>query len=1018
MGSYNIGPKIGIEGEKEFRNQIKNINDSYKALEAETRAVTAAFEANGDEQGKLEAASKQLEKQIDVQKQKMELLQDAVNKATAKYGENSIEATRLRGALYDTQATVAGLENELKDTQSRLSQTGDAMEDVADHADTAGDSVVGFGEILKANLASDLIMKSLDKAGEVVKEFTSGTIEAAADVKAANSQFSQSFGDLEDKARSALENISRDTNIASTRMQGNYTRIFAFAKTVGVESEDALDIASRAMIAAADSAAYYDRSIEDAAETLQSFLKGNYENDAALGISATEVSRNTMANQLYAKSFQELAESQKVDVLLAMVEAGNAASGAIGQAARESDSWENVTGELAESYRQLQAQVGKPVLQKLTPVIQKITKAAYELIDDVDWDEFGETVEDVADVFIDNGPAILKTITSLAAGFVAFKATQKAQQLVSVANSFIQTAVAAKTAGTAVAASGAVAMASPWGLVATAIAGVVALVTSLAIEAETSVSDLERSSERLQNAFENAEETYRETTAEINGAATAAEYYIQRLYELEAAGLDSAVAHREYELTVEALNELIPDLNLAIDEQTGLINANKDALLADVEAWKQNATTKALQEKYSDVIEAQSRAHADLIDAQAQLNQLRSKAKPLEEQLADVEQKRIDLSEKQRKLQESYDKNSLKYSDAQHRAYREQMDSIATAMGSLNEQYTDLYWSVDELHRAEANLQNEINKASDVYQSYEDDILNAQNAMKLYNEQLAENTEGQDNLTARVQAVQTKIDKLVAVYKEAKDAAYESISSQIGLFDELSVESDWTASKILDNWQSQQKAFADYQKNLKKAKSLGLDDAIVDQLSDGSTESMQILAALVNDAHIRVADINKAFEGLDQSKKNVSSTLADVKTDFSDMMEDIAADARQYGIIIGSNFSVGLADSLIPQSHDQVSGFVDALFKDGVKSFDFSTGTVKYSSNYLPGLDGQLARAQIYPGLYSGSVSTQSSTSTKTVNVGGITVQVTAQDGQNAYDVAEAVKEILMTEISREEDGL
>ena len=125
-------------------------------------------------------------------------------------------------------------------------------------------------------------------------------------------------------------------------------------------------------------------------------MKGNYANDAALGISATETTRNTMANQLYAKSFQELSEAQKVDTLLAMVEAGNKASGAIGQAARESDSWENVTGELTEAYRQLQAQVGKPVLEKAIPVIKKITNAAYELVEDVDWEEFGEDFADAA----------------------------------------------------------------------------------------------------------------------------------------------------------------------------------------------------------------------------------------------------------------------------------------------------------------------------------------------------------------------------------------------------------------------------------------------------------------------------------------------------------------------------------------------------------------------------------------------------------------------------------------------
>ena len=80
--SYNIGPKIGIEGEAEFRKSIRQINDTYKTLEAETKAVTAAFDAQGDEQGKLKAASQQLIKQIYEQQKKMNLLEDAVAKAS------------------------------------------------------------------------------------------------------------------------------------------------------------------------------------------------------------------------------------------------------------------------------------------------------------------------------------------------------------------------------------------------------------------------------------------------------------------------------------------------------------------------------------------------------------------------------------------------------------------------------------------------------------------------------------------------------------------------------------------------------------------------------------------------------------------------------------------------------------------------------------------------------------------------------------------------------------------------
>ena len=93
-----------------------------------------------------------------------------------------------------------------------------------------------------------------------------------------------------------------------------------------MEASDALELSDRAMQAVADSAAFYDRSLEDVTDSLQSFLKGNFENDAALGLSCTETTRNTAANALYGKSFKDLAEEQKQLTLLQMVEDANKAS--------------------------------------------------------------------------------------------------------------------------------------------------------------------------------------------------------------------------------------------------------------------------------------------------------------------------------------------------------------------------------------------------------------------------------------------------------------------------------------------------------------------------------------------------------------------------------------------------------------------------------------------------------------------------------------------------------------------
>lgn len=240
----------------------------------------------------------------------------------------------------------------------------------------------------QANSVSNNMKSSLKKLGAAIvaafsvaaiKQFGQQCIESAAQVNAANSQFEQTFGSMESQAKSAIQSVAKESGILETRLQGVGTSIYAFAKTTGMDSANALNMMQEALQVTADSAAYYDRSLEDTAESLKSFLKGNFENDAALGLSCTETTRNAAANKLYGKSFVELSESQKQLTLLEMVKDANKLSGALGQASRESDGWENVTGNLKESWNQLLAVIGKPILQVATNIVQKLSSAIAKL---------------------------------------------------------------------------------------------------------------------------------------------------------------------------------------------------------------------------------------------------------------------------------------------------------------------------------------------------------------------------------------------------------------------------------------------------------------------------------------------------------------------------------------------------------------------------------------------------------------------------------------------------------------
>lgn len=258
-------------------------------------------------------------------------------------------------------------------------QNADANEQIDDTTDRAKESENQISGAFKKIGTAVATFFAVDK----IKDFGLNCINAAADANAASSQFSQVFGDMESQASKSLQGIADNTGIQVNRMKGSYTQIAAFAKTTGMDTSNALGLADRAMVAVADSAAFYDRSLEETTESLQSFLKGNYENDSALGLSCTEVTRNEAANRLYGKSFKDLSEAQKQLTLLQMVEDANKASGALGQAARESDTWTNQTGNLKQAWTDFQSVLGQNVLPLAVGIVKKMADAVQSVSDKI-----------------------------------------------------------------------------------------------------------------------------------------------------------------------------------------------------------------------------------------------------------------------------------------------------------------------------------------------------------------------------------------------------------------------------------------------------------------------------------------------------------------------------------------------------------------------------------------------------------------------------------------------------------
>lgn len=350
------------------------------------------------------------------------------------------------------------------------------VDKVSDSFEDAEKASLSFGDVLKANVLSETIVSGFRHLTNAIGGFVSGSISTAAELKAEASQLEQTFGDAERAATEAISGIADETGILETRLNGAATSIYAFARSSGGSELESMSLMKGALTAAADAAAYYDRSLDDTTETLMSFLKGNYENDAALGLSATETTRNAAAMEQFGKKFNDLSEIQKQQVLLKMVRDAQELSGAIGQASRESDGLENVMGNLSEVGRQIQGNIGAPVLEAIIPAIQEITDSLMQWSEGMDWGAFGDAVGGFVTGIIDNGPTIISLIAGIATGFIAWNVVTTIQSVVSAINAF---RVANEGATIAQIAMNAAMNANPIGIAITAITALIAVIGTL-----------------------------------------------------------------------------------------------------------------------------------------------------------------------------------------------------------------------------------------------------------------------------------------------------------------------------------------------------------------------------------------------------------------------------------------------------------------------------------------------------------------------------------------------------------
>lgn len=216
MAKTDIGPKISVEGEKEYRQQMQNIIARQKEYAAELKSTTASMDENTSAEQRASSVAAVLRKQIAAKTEAISAQNLVLQKAVLKYGESSTEASKLRTSIYNTNAELLNLKGRLHDAENGLGEFASKADDAKGSLDGLTNTDAGSGmfdglqsAVTKGSIAANLFSKVSSTIVAAGKQVVSTGVQYNAQLEQYQTALTNMLGS-EAEAVALLDEIKQD----------------------------------------------------------------------------------------------------------------------------------------------------------------------------------------------------------------------------------------------------------------------------------------------------------------------------------------------------------------------------------------------------------------------------------------------------------------------------------------------------------------------------------------------------------------------------------------------------------------------------------------------------------------------------------------------------------------------------------------------------------------------------------------------------------------------------------------
>lgn len=278
-----IGAGIALDGEKEFRRAVSEINKDIEILASEMGKVTAEFEGNANSLAALTAKQDVLGRQMLNQSEKVDKLRAALKNSANEYGEADKRTKNWQIQLNKAEAALAK-------TKSELDKTTKEIDKFSKSADNAGKSTSFLADVFTGGFLANLASDALRSGVQSLEQFAAAAFDLSDELMQVSDITGRTVEELQ-----KLKYIGDDVGVSLDTITSAQARL---TRSLGMAQDGAEKQAS----AFAQLGVHYlnaDGSLRNATTVM-------YEAFDALGKVANETERDALAMELFGRSATEL----------------------------------------------------------------------------------------------------------------------------------------------------------------------------------------------------------------------------------------------------------------------------------------------------------------------------------------------------------------------------------------------------------------------------------------------------------------------------------------------------------------------------------------------------------------------------------------------------------------------------------------------------------------------------------------------------------------------------------------